>query len=415
MASVSKDGRFQWIGPGKKRNTVWVSEVVKDAHSADTFRRRIAKLQACKTAGEPWSAELAEWVGGLSDDVHSKLAKAGLVKPREAVCVVTLGALRERFDKSLTVRAGTTAAYKQGLDSLCEHFGKDRDIKSITPADADAWRKALVDEKLALATVSKRVQTARNLFRKAIRWKLLSESPLADVVAGKQHNPDRQRFIPAEVINRVIAEARDVEWKLLIALSRYAGLRCPSEHLALTWADWDVERGALVVRAAKTGTVRRVPVTPELLPHLQAAYEAADDGATWMIAKYRQANCNLRTQLLRYIERAGVEAWPRVWHNLRASCGTSWSERFPVASVARWLGHNVDTCAQHYLTARDSDFAAAVGSVSQKPAQSQAEKSGNDRKPGSKHSQESSILPLVSAGCGNTQKEKMGAGGFEPP
>jgi len=71
---------------------------------------------------------------------------------------------------------------------------------------------------------------------------------------------------------------------------RCGGLRCPSEHLALTWGDVNWADGRMIVRAAKT------------------EYQECRDG-----------NANLRTQLNRIIRRAGVDPWPKLFHNLRAS------------------------------------------------------------------------------------------------
>jgi integrase len=61
----------------------------------------------------------------------------------------------------------------------------------------------------------------------------------------------------------------------LFALSRYGGLRCPSEHLALTWGDVDLEAGRMTVRSPKTehhhGKAYRVlPIFLELRPYLEA-------------------------------------------------------------------------------------------------------------------------------------------------
>lgn len=56
---------------------------------------------------------------------------------------------------------------------------------------------------------------------------------------GHQENDSRKRFIARDVIDKLIAEAPDTEWKLIIALARYGGLRCPSEHFALRWGDVD--------------------------------------------------------------------------------------------------------------------------------------------------------------------------------
>ena len=54
---------------------------------------------------------------------------------------------------------------------------------------------------------------------------------------GSTANPDRQRFIDQATIAKVIDACPNAEWRTLVALSRYAGLRVPSEALLLRWQD----------------------------------------------------------------------------------------------------------------------------------------------------------------------------------
>jgi len=106
-------------------------------------------------------------------------------------------------------------------------------LSNITSLDAARWRQGLEDEGLAEATVSKRVKTARQIFKLGVRWKLLPENPFADLKAGSQRNRDRLVFVPRASVEAVLEVTSDVQWRLLIALSRYGGLRVPSEALAL--------------------------------------------------------------------------------------------------------------------------------------------------------------------------------------
>jgi integrase len=74
----------------------------------------------------------------------------------------------------------------------------------------------------------------------------------------------------------------------VVALSRYGGIRVPSELLTLTWADVDRERSRFRVHAPKTehhkdGGDRWVPIFPELRPHLEVAFELAPEGAVYLI------------------------------------------------------------------------------------------------------------------------------------
>ena len=142
----------------------------------------------------------------------------------------------------------------------------------------------------------------------------------------------------------------DAEWRLLFALSRFGGLRCPSEHLGLRWGDIDWADGRFLVHSPKTehhegGESRIVPIFPELLPYFEQAWEQAAEGSEFVITRYRDTNANLRTQLHRIIRKAGLEPWPKAFHNLRATRQTELAETYPMHVVCAWIG-NTETVAR---------------------------------------------------------------------
>ena len=70
-----------------------------------------------------------------------------------------------------------------------------------------------------------------------------------------------------EMVAKVIDACPNAQWRLLFALSRFGGLRCPSEHLALRWDGIDSEAGRMLVHSPKTkhhpgGESRLVPIFP---------------------------------------------------------------------------------------------------------------------------------------------------------
>jgi hypothetical protein len=71
-------------------------------------------------------------------------------------------------------------------------------------------------------------------------------------------------------------------------------------------------------------------------------------------------NCNLRTEFKRIIKRAGLEPWPRLFHNLRASRETELAERFPLHVVTAWLGNTTEVAQKHYLQTTDEHFQRAL-------------------------------------------------------
>ena len=72
-------------------------------------------------------------------------------------------------------------------------------------------------------------------------------------------------------------------------------------------------------------------------------------------------NCNLRTTFLKVIRKAGLTPWPRLFHNLRASCETDLLAELPIASVTAWIGHSVEVALKHYAQVRTGDFDRAAG------------------------------------------------------
>jgi hypothetical protein len=115
---------------------------------------------------------------------------------------------------------------------------------------------------------------------------------------------------------------------------------------------------------------RKVPLFKELRPYLEAAWDAAPDGAVYVLPeRYRNSankatgwrNCNLRTQFERIVERAGLEKWPRLFHAMRSFCESDLVKRHPLHMAARWLGNTPRIAEKHYLITSDADFNEAAG------------------------------------------------------
>jgi integrase len=381
MASVSRDANgtkrvLFTDGDGERRSVRLGRASVK---AAESFRLRVEALLSAKELHQSPDAELSAWLRDLPERMHARLARVGLVESRTKAAVVTLAGVLDRFDASASVKASTKAAYKQTTDSLRAHLGETTPLASITPAHADTWRKSIAEpvtvkgddgkettKQLAPATVAKRVHVARAIFKRAVRWGLTASNPFAELRAGPQSNPDRAFYVTVESIRSILAVCPDDQWRAVVALSRYAGLRCPSEIVALRWGDVNWERGRLMVRSPKTAgheghAVRVVPIAPELRPILQDLFDRAEVGVEAVVPRLRDPAMNLRTTFGKIIAKAGVKPWPRLFHNMRASCATDWVERFPAHVVAGWLGHSPLIAARHYLQTRDAHFDMAIG------------------------------------------------------
>jgi integrase len=245
-------------------------------------------------------------------------------------------------------------------------------VACLPLAAVDNWLLWL-RERYANGTVGRTVKRAKQFFRAAVRARLIPENPFADVKPPSQANPSRLFFVTRDSAAKVLDACPDVEWRLIFALSRFGGLRCPSEHLSLTWPDIDWERDRMRVHSPKTehlegGGDRWVPLFPELKPILAEAFELAPEGALYVINRCRDGNTNLRTQFMRIIRRAGLTPWPKLFHNLRATRETELAAQFPIHVVCAWIGNTEMIAAKHYLQVTDDHYKQAA----QIPAQSAA-------------------------------------------
>ena len=427
MASICDDGsglkRILVICPDGDLRPIRLGKM--SMKQAKTFNVFVEDLCAAARGAKVVENATADWLADLDDRMHARLAKLGLVKPRKRTNA-TLGKLLSAFFETLAVKPGTATTYKQTRTLLERHFGEDKLLSEITPLDCDRWRQAMRDAGLAEATISKRVKTAREVFRQGVRWKMLSENPSADVKAGSQTNKARMYFVGRDEAQKVLDACTDAQWKLLFVLSRYGGLRCPSEHLMLRWVDVDWEKNRILVHNPKTehhegGSCRFVPLFPELRPYLLKAFEQAEEGTEYIISRCRNSKTNLRTQMERIIKRAGVKPWPKLFHNLRSTRQTELTEKFPSHVVCAWLGNSRAVAQDHYLQVTDAHFVQAVAEpekkpepAAQNPARSAAATIGNDQDTASATNENRPELPGDPSSYQYLHDMPVTPTGFEP-
>lgn len=281
MASISKDpnGRrtIQFVGSDGKRRSIRLGKVSQ--RLAETVQILVEHLLAARLTGGALDGETARQVANLDAQLADKLAAVGLIPKRQRA---TLGAF---LDSYIGGRAdwkdSTTTIYNHTRRCLVEYFGAEKPMQEITAGDADAWRLWLADhEKLADNTVRRRCGIAKQYFRAAVRRKLLAENPCQDLVAAMRRNDKRFYFVTQEEAQKVLNECPDAQWRLLFALSRFGGLRCPSEHLGLRWGDVDWERGRITGSFSQDGAARRGGVSPDTHVPRVAAVPGASLGAS---------------------------------------------------------------------------------------------------------------------------------------
>lgn len=365
MASISRDPngrrRILFVAGNGKRKTIRLGKV--NQRTAEAVKVKIEALVAASITGHAVDNETSRWLAELDQMMLDKLSKAGLIEKQR---VATLAAFIDDYIAGRTdLKDRTQELLQVARDNLVSMFGADLPLRDFSEGDADTYRQTLLNQGLAANTVRRRCGRVKQFFKAAVRRKLIDSNPFADIRCAVTSNKARFVFISREDAEKVIEACPDNQWRTLFALARYGGLRCPSETLNLRWQDIDWYNQRMTVRSPKTEhhegrESRQVPIFPELLPHLEEAFELAGEGDEFVITRYRSQEANLRTQLQKIIRRAGLEVWQKPWQNLRSSRETELVETFPVHVAAAWLGNTEAVANKHYLQVTDDHFAKAV-------------------------------------------------------
>lgn len=328
------------------------------------MKRHVEELVAAQIQNSTPNDETSRWIRDIGETLAEKLAANGLIAPRAGATTTLKGFIDQYIDGRADVKATTRLAARVDSASLFAYFGDNRLMRTIAVGDVDQFIVWLRQQGLAPATIGRRLKRYRQFFRAAMRRRLILENPFGDVKAPAQTNESRKAFISLEQTAKLLDACPDADWRLIVTLCRFGGLRCPSEVLALRWGDIDWEAGRIRVRSPKTehlpgGASRLLPMFPELKAHLDAAFDAAEPGTVYVVNRYRDATANLRTQLLRIIDRAGLKPWPKPFHNLRASWETELAATFPLHVVCDWIGNSERIADRHYLQVTDEHFETA--------------------------------------------------------
>jgi len=369
MASIAKDPngrkRILFVDGDGNRKAIRLGKM--SLPDARVIKTKVEAILSARAAKNSLDETTAQWTAEIPDRLAAKLAQVGLMRKRDHRTTSTLESFIEAYIVRRTddVSPNTQRIWRQTKRNLTSFFGADKPLAEITRGDATDWRLSLVSRDLADASVRKHCGFAKHFFAQAVDHELIQVNPFAKLVSSPVGNELRQYFVSRDATAKVLDEAPDAEWRLIIALSRYGGLRCPSEHLALTLDDVDWERGRVHITSPKTKRhagheSRIIPLFPELRPYLEAVFDAAPPGTKHFITRYRDTGSNLRTHMTRLVKRAGMEPWPRIFHNLRSSRQTELEEKFPSHVVCKWMGNSQQVARKHYLQTTEEHFERAL-------------------------------------------------------
>ena len=455
MASISTRGNGRWfvrfVDEQGNRKTIALDTTSE--RQATATKLKIENILSAKNTGQTFDPETAAWLANLEREkrgrrLRQKLVAAGLLEPKAGDPppgqakhpdskpeVMTLGKfLADYFDRRNDVKSSTRTNWEHTRRNLLAFFGSDKPLQQITVGDAKDFERFLKttarenrygdadkEDGLEVATRHKRIGNAKQFFQDAVDRELIRKNPFGDLESSRKANKGREFFVGRAVAEQVLEACPDVEWKLLFALCRFGGLRCPSEVLGLRLADVVWEKDRFMVRSPKTehheGKASRwVPIFPELRPYLTAAWEKATVGQEYFLDRFQgKSEAYFRTMLLKALRRAGLAPWPKLFQNLRSSRQTELEESFPSHVVCSWIGNSPQVARAHYLQITEDHFrratdegkaSGALGVAPQKRSSTAPQEAAQEAVPHAK--------PAENRRVSHGAPSKVGVRGLEP-
>ncbi|MGL6225132.1 MAG: tyrosine-type recombinase/integrase [Thermoguttaceae bacterium] len=367
----AKKRNFRFTNKDGVRRNVYLGMLPDYEH--EVCKRNLDKLVHSYQLGSPiMDLSLSTWLQGIDDDLHAKIAKAGLCEGKGQAL---LGLLTAEFIEKHRggKEPGTLDMWGQDRNRLLGFFGEAKPVPSITRADCEVYKTWLYDEKgYADSTVGRAIRNAKMFFGYWVRTGLLSWNPFEGVKSSNEIDESRNHYIPVETVNLAMEYCPDAEWRAIFGLARFAGLR-PGEILVLKLNDIKWDRNRIIVPSPKTkrykgGGQREIPLFPSLRTILYDVCEQAEVGAVYVLDRLRRRSVGLKNghkpnlgKIVNDIfERAGIPRWTKPFVSMRGSCETDLAEKYPIQTVTAWIGNSPAVAQKHYLRVLPEHFERAL-------------------------------------------------------
>ena len=264
-----------------------------------------------------------------------------------------------------SVSGKTLATYDSQLRLHVLPYFRNLTLTGITTADVRSWVSKLNSERTGATTIRQSYRLFRQIMESAYLDERISRNPCAGIQLPKITTADK-RGLTREELNALANACGD--YSALIMFLGTTGLRI-GEALALKGEDIDQEsqivhvrrswtidvHGAKILGKTKTGTARKVPISPEVLRSLSRFLDTKGDG-DWVFLGpkgnvldydwFRKAIFVPATTSL------GLEGI--TIHSLRHTCASLLIKlKAPITTVSHILGHasvkmTLDTYGHYY-------------------------------------------------------------------
>jgi hypothetical protein len=323
------------------RRSIWLGKITQP--EAVAVQRHVDEILAAQTADLPIPRQTAIWLDRLSMDLKSKL-----------VCITgSIRTVRSAIDEYLhskrdKLAASTVESVTRSLEILGDAIGTRR-IDGVSAEEIASIYDAL---EVGESTKGKIAKDWKTLFNwcEDHRWILSNPAKrLSTAVRVRE-----KHFVTIETAEKILAACADPELRLVVALSRFGGLRISSEIRDFTADSIDHTAKRIKINDTKRGVVREIPIFPELAKWLPAP------GVEPLPTLSQLSHAGITARFNACVLKAGLETWDAPWHSMRASRETELIAAFGLATASKWIGNSEKVAMANYALVPDSDWAKAV-------------------------------------------------------
>jgi integrase len=314
-------------------------------------------------------------VKAWADDEEAKIRRGEWVDPHAGK--ITLTAWREKWEKTRRVELATRRRTDSWWRLYIEPKFGTWPLSAIQSWDVEAWVSELEAREIGKPTVNGALRLLGQMLRAAVKHRLLTADPTADVSATSP-DPHVDRILTRAEADRLLEQFSD-EDRLFPSLLLYCGLRW-QEAAGLRRFRVDLLRKRIQVvkvlprkgdeKKPKTSSgVRPVPLTDELVIQLSQAIPELNEelvfisesgGRLW----YEHWHVDVWTPALRRAKLADPQPTP---HDLRHTYGSWLAEAgVPPHQIAALMGHKSLRSVERYIHATEARFdqaRAALGAA----------------------------------------------------
>lgn len=241
--------------------------------------------------------------------------------------------------------------------SVVDHFGRDRDIRTITSSEVALFRVAMSEKGNTTATVNRKCAALSKMLHTAQDEGIQFFMPKMHM---RREEQTRFRYLDPDEERLLLAYWRGVNDEVMADLCIFlldTGTRCFSEAVPLKWADISADDRTATFWVTKTGKPRTLPLTDRCREVLERRRREVGEryGPFWGVGE--------RTMRSRWDDMRRVLNFPDVTpHTLRHTCCTRLIlGGADVKRVMTWMGHSSIQTTMRYMQVRTTDMEELLG------------------------------------------------------